>query len=156
MCEVLLIDYRHTIRLSYRVRKITQAMFVCIRFWHLIFSVFIITDKIHCHDVQVKSQLTFIYCWCHFSWNNTFLEHKQYHKIRSAVSRSPGCNDTLRLRTLCTYLSIHPGTESVYHVNNRDVQLKNVILSCFVIGNMNAVWTSVSTSDTWFMNKCCP
>lgn len=122
--EVLLIDYRHTIRLSYRVRKITQAMFVCIRFWHLIFSVFIITDKIHCHDVQVKSQLTFIYCWCHFSWNNTFLEHKQYHKIRSAVSRSPGCNHTLRLRILCTYLSIHPGTESVYHVNSRDVQLK--------------------------------
>lgn len=57
-----------------------------------------------------------------FQETTGFLEHKQYHKFRSAVSWPPGGNDTVTYN--CTYLSIHPGTESVYYVNDRDVQLK--------------------------------
>lgn len=35
-----------------------------------------------------------------FQETTGFLEHKQYHKFRSAVSWPPGGNDTVRLRII--------------------------------------------------------
>lgn len=54
----VVLNSKDTIRLLFRVRKITQATFVSVSDTGkriLMFSAFIITDKFHCLGVQVKS-----------------------------------------------------------------------------------------------------